>query len=840
MGKHSRPIPVVRHKSFKARWLICLALVVGTFALYWPVRTHDFIWLDDPDYITENAFVKMGLSWESIAWAFTQTFASNWHPLTWISHMLDWQLFGTNAGGHHLTSVTFHAANSLILLLFLNSATGAFWRSAIVAALFAWHPTHVESVAWVSERKDVFSTFFGLLSLWAYVKYASGPRGQGSSGAVHATRNPQPAWQWYSAALVLFALGLMCKPMLVTWPFVMLLLDFWPLQRVPGIRCGVSGQANLTHGTPHLIPGTPHLAPTLRRLVVEKIPFLTLVVASCVITILAQNKWRSLANADQFPLEYRLVNALVSYAAYLGKLLWPVDLAVFYPFPADAPWESALFCGLLLGAVTAVALWRSKIWPFLPTGWFWYLGTLVPVIGIVQVGGQAMADRYTYIPSIGFFVVLVWLVAELAGPKVWRRAAVGTLAVVALVICLPFSARQIATWKNTRTLFEHARSVTTGNFIALNILGELLWHEGKSQEAIQYYREAVQAGPSYPFAWCGLGMALYADGQKEEGIACQRQALKLNPDNPQALVNLGLLLLWENKPAEAEPVFRRAVEVRPGFAEANANLGLALEALGRNEEALDHFVAAVKFKPDAAPLRLSLAAALVKLKRVDEALAEYQTALELKPENLEVRLTLANRLMEIGRTAEATEGFRRAVEQSPTNVLALDGLGCALAQAGQIDEALNHFRQALELSPTNAFVRLHLGMMLQRKDSAAEAATEYRRAIEHDPHLIAALNNLAWLLATHPDAALRNGAEAVALAKRACELTEEREPHFIGTLAAAHAEAGQFAEAITAAEKARDLAREMGAPEIARRNEELLLLYRAGKPFHESKQTVRD
>lgn len=802
-------------KVSPSRALILLLLALGTLALYWPVRTHDFIWLDDPDYVTENAFVKMGLSWESITWAFTHTFASNWHPLTWMSHMLDWQLFGANPGGHHLMSVAFHAANTVLLVLFLNAATGAFWRPVIVAALFAWHPTHVESVAWVSERKDVLSTFFGLLSLWAYVKYAS------ESGA----RSPK-ARVWHGLALVLFAFGLMCKPMLVTWPFVMLLLDFWPLQRVSGVRRGVSGEENLT-------PATARLAPTLRRLVVEKLPFCALVAASCCITILAQARSHSLAQTDQVPVEFRVANAAISFASYLGKMLWPVDLAVFYPFPTELPWERALYCALLIVAITVFILWRSKVWPFLPVGWFWYLGTLLPVIGIVQVGGQAMADRYTYIPSIGFFVAVVWLGTELVGPKRWRRAAAATLAVVVLIICLPFSARQIATWKNSRTLFEHAHRVTKGNFIALNTLGELLRREGKLDEAIQYYQESVKAFPKYPPAWCGLGMVLYLNGQKEEGIACQRQALTLNPDDPQALDNLGLLLLWESRPAEAEPVLRHAVKVRPGFAEAHAHLGSALAALDRDDEALDHFVAAVKFKPEAAPLRLSLAAALAKMKRVDEALTEYRTAVELQPDNLDARLALGRLLTENGRSAEAIVEFRRLATKNPTNVFVLDGLGFALAQNDQIDEALGFFQQAVALSPTNSFARLHLGMMLQRKGSAAGAAAEYRRAIEHDPRLTTALNNLAWLLATHPDAALRNGAEAVELANRACELTEEREPIFIGTLAAAYAETGQFAEAIATAEKARKLAQELGLDEIARRNDELLELYRARKPVRE-------
>lgn len=813
-------------KPSTARALVPLVLMLTTVALYWPVRHHEFVWLDDPDYVTENAFVKMGLSWESVTWAFTHTFSSNWHPLTWLSHMLDWQWFGPNAGGHHLTSVFFHAINSALLLGFLHTATGAFWRSALVAALFAWHPTHVESVAWVSERKDVLSTCFGLLSLWTYVKYARSEKTSTSDPFADTSHFTFHASRWYWLTLLFLACGLMSKPMLVTWPCVMLLLDFWPLRRI----------AHSTRHAPEIIPNTRRLlelAPCLRRLLLEKLPFLALVIASCVITILTQDKWRSLAKADQLPLEYRLLNAVVSYAAYLGKMLWPADLAAFYPFPAEPPWEPALLCSLLLGIVTFLIVRQFQRRPFLLTGWFWYLGTLVPVIGIVQVGGQAMADRYTYVPSIGFFVALVWWGAELAGTTKARRWGLSILAIVAIVACLPLSARQVATWKNSRTLFEQARRVTTGNFIALNTLGELLRREGRLDEAITYFREAVAAGPLYAPAWCGLGMALYQNGQKEEGIACHRQALKLNPDDPQALDNLGLLLFWENRPEEAEPLLRHAVTVRPGFAEAHAHLASVLAALGRNEEALEHLNTAVRFKPEAHAIRLGRAAMLMKQGRVDEAHAEFRTVVAQQPGNLDARLAMAGLLMESGRIAEATEEFRHVVTQSPTNIPALDGLGYALAQNGQVDEAQRCFEAAVALSPTNGFARLHLGMMLQRKGEVAAAMTEYRRAIESNPQLTAALNNLAWLQATHPDAALRNGAEAVSLAKRACELTQEREPIFIGTLAAAYAEAGQFAEAVAAAERARDLAQEAGLTEVARRNEELLDLYRSGKPYRE-------
>ncbi len=791
--------------------VVVLALVLGTCWLYWPVRQHDFVWFDDPDYVIENAFVKLGVTWRSVSWAFTHSFSSNWHPLTWIFHMLDWQWFGPQAGGHHLVSVAFHAVNAALLFGFLRRATGAFWRPAVVAALFAWHPAHVESVAWISERKDVLSTFFGLLSLWAYVNYARGAEYQASAVPAASIRNPQPATRWYAAALATFALGLMSKPMLVTWPCVMLLLDFWPLQR---FAAAPDGRA-------------------WRKIVVEKIPFFALTVASCVVTVLAQDKWHALANAEQIPLEHRLVNAVISYAGYLAKLLWPAKLCAFYPFVTDSQWERALYGGFLLAGISAAVLWQLRARPHLATGWFWYLGTLVPVIGVMQVGGQAMADRYTYVPSIGFFVAVIWLVAEgLAKLKAQRVAGIA-LATAAIVACLGLTARQVPTWKNTRTLFEHARAVTTKNSIALNTLGELLRREGKHELAIQYFREAVAAGPSYPNAWCGLGMALYAQGNKDEAIACHEHALKLNPDDPQALDNLGLLLLWEKRPAEAEKVLRHAIEVRPGFAEAHGRLALALAVQGRSDEALPHFQAAVNFKPESAPLRADFAAALAKGRRIEEAIQEYQTAVRLQPGRLETRLAFGTLLLDSGQPAEAVAELRAALALSPTNVPALDGLGYALAQQGAGEAAVAVLQQATSLAPTNAIVWLHLALAEQRQGRLPEAVAAYETALTNAPTLVAALNNLAWLRATSSRDDLRDGKAAVALAERACQLTAEKEPMFLGTLAAAYAEAGRFAEAQAATEKARDLAKQLGLEEIARRNAELLELYRAGRPYRE-------
>ena len=460
-------MPIDNRQKAKAL-LACLVLGLGTMLLYGPVTDFDFISLDDTAYVVNNFHINGGLNWHELPWCFQAGHAGNWHPLTWISHALDCQFFGLRPGGHHATNVAIHTANSVLLFLILRRMTGAFWRSFVVAALFAWHPLHVESVAWIAERKDVLCALFWMLTLWAYLNYAV-KRGVGR----------------YSLVLLLFALGLMAKPMLVTLPFVLLLLDWWPLNRlrlnpggfsrsatVPVASVGVPPTEFVTHvaNDSGLNAATeaktgPARAELFVSLIVEKIPFFLLAVACCVLTIVAQHRSEAMASLSDLPFKDRLMNAVVSYLRYLEKIVWPADLSILYPFTVAWPrWEIVLAV-VTLAAITALFAWRRAAGPYLLVGWLWFLGTLIPVIGLVQVGAQAMADRYAYIPSIGIFLALCWGAYDLVKDLPHHRGFLLVVSIAILTACVLVSSRQIQFWKNSGTLFSHAIEVTRDNFV---------------------------------------------------------------------------------------------------------------------------------------------------------------------------------------------------------------------------------------------------------------------------------------------------------------------------------------------------------------------------------------
>jgi tetratricopeptide (TPR) repeat protein len=524
---------------------IAVLLAAVTLAAYWPALNGDFIRLDDGAYVVRNPQVRAGLTWANAAWAFRTGIQGNWHPLTWLSHMLDVELFGLWAGGHHLVNLLFHVLNSLLLFLWLRRATGALWRSAVVGALFALHPLHVESVAWVSERKDVLSTFFFLLMLWAYLRYAGVPSNRRVAAALEpalpttpaspaparvlSPGTPHPA-AWYSLTLLLFVLGLLSKPMLVTAPFVLLLLDWWPLERAFG----------------------------LRRLLWEKVPMFCLSLASSVVTYRVQSQahttWLHL------PAGVRLANAVASYVKYLAKTFWPTHLAVFYPHPDLAypkshqwpGWQIGLAAALLL-ALSVCALARARRAPWLAVGWFWYLGTLVPVIGLVQVGLQGMADRYTYIPLIGVFLAAVWGVAELAGrlgpaspaaggqPRLAGRRVAAALAALALLACAGLTRKQAGYWRTNLGLFEHALAVAPCNALAEFHIGSELGAQGQFNRAKAHFEAAVEADPTFAQPYFSLGLILDAQGKPEQAVTNFLQVIKLWPDWPSGYNQLAWL-----------------------------------------------------------------------------------------------------------------------------------------------------------------------------------------------------------------------------------------------------------------------------------------------------------
>ena len=510
--------------------IICVLLVALTSLAYWQVRNSQFITCDDDMYVYENPLVRAGLTWEGVKWSFTAFHSANWHPLTWQSHMLDCQLYGMQPRGHHLTNLFFHLANTLLLFLFLNRTTGALWPSALVAALFALHPMHVESVAWVSERKDVLSTFFWLATMWAYAWYVAAP-----------------SLKRYLSVLLCFSLGLMAKPMLVTLPLVLLLLDYWPLNRLH------AGMAPAAAGDGESEP-TPAIPLSLAwPLIREKIPLFVLTLISCYITLAAQRVGGAVMPLTLQPLGARIANALVAYVTYGVKLFWPYPMALFYIL-SPVPWWQAVGAGLALLSLSALLLYGARRYPFLAVGWLWYLVTLVPVIGLVQVGGQSMADRYTYIPYIGLFIILAWGVS--AATAGWRRreTMLSLVAAAALVAALVASWGQAGYWRNSETLFTHSIRATGDNYLAYHHLGMAFSNEGRYPQAIAMYQKTLAIAPGYPPSYNNLGIAYAREKKLDEAVEMFKKAIHLTPNNINFHRNLALAYDQQGNKAAAEAV----------------------------------------------------------------------------------------------------------------------------------------------------------------------------------------------------------------------------------------------------------------------------------------------
>jgi len=581
----------------RADLVILLGLAVMTLGIYAQVIGHQFITLDDPSYIRENPNVNRGVTLAGLAWAFTTFDAANWHPLTWISHMIDCQLFGTNAGRHLLVNTLIHAANTLLIFYFLLRTTHARWPSALVAALFALHPLHVESVAWASERKDTLSTFFGLLSLIAYVRYAE------------ARSISRYAW-----VVITLALGLLAKPMLVTWPFVMLLLDYWPLQ--------------LTTRGPSTSLGT-----TVKKLVLEKIPLFTLVAASVIITFLAQSHGGAVRTFAAAPVGFRLSNALVSYVKYLLLTFWPNNLAVYYPLPpTGTPTWQVVGAAFVLIGITALCFFQRRIRPYLIVGWLWFLGTLVPVIGFVQVGGQTMADRYFYIPSIGLFIAIVFGLADFA--RSWHVTpplSAGIAAGVLLILATLTNA-QIQRWRDSFTLFEHTLAVTPPNLHIEHNLGLALGGSGRYDEAAAHFEKALRIDPNFYDGLVGMGVTREFQGRLPEAIDYFQAAIRSQPDTSTAHLQLGRLLWKQNSDQAALEEIGRASQLAPKDADIRADFGLALQLVGRMPEAIEQFHEALRMNPNNAETHANLGLALLASGKPQESIPEFETALRLKPE----------------------------------------------------------------------------------------------------------------------------------------------------------------------------------------------------------------
>ena len=636
---HDSQLPIgVAVFQGRAMW-VSLALIVAIVLVYAPVRHFDFVLLDDPIYVSKNPDVAAGLTWQGVWWAFTTGHAGYWLPLIWLSHMLDVQLYGLNAGGHHVTNVLLHIANCILLFGLLHRMTGALGRSAFVAGLFALHPLHVESVAWVTERKDMLSTLFWMLTTWAYVAWVRRPsRGK------------------YLSVLLLFTLGLMAKPMLVTLPLVLLLLDFWPLRRVtagPGQRI------------------------VWLRLLSEKVLLFAVALASAIVTFVAQRTVGAVPEFDLLPLSARVGNALVSYLTYIGKMFWPVHLAAFYPFPKSLS-EWSIFAAIVtLAGVSVLVMRATRRYPYLPVGWLWYLGTLVPVIGLVQAGGQAMADRFTYVPLIGLFLMVAWGVPDLLANWPARRIPLTAAAVLLLGACAITARGQVQYWKDSTSLWTHALDATTENAFAHRNFARFLLEQGRYDEAVAHYSRVLQ----------------------------------LLPDNADEQNNLANDLVHHGRIAQAIAHYSEALRIKPSFAEAHNNLANALVRQGRAAEALAQYSEALRIKPDYAEAHNGLGALFAGQGRTDEALAHYSKAVQIDPNYAEAHNNMGAILLGQGKADEAIREFSEAVRINPAKPEFHYNLGVVLKKNSQINEALGQFNVALKLKPDYQDARHALDML---------------------------------------------------------------------------------------------------------------------------------
>ena len=752
-------------------WLIAALLVLVAIAVYWPATGHDFVNYDDPDYVTANPHVQGGLYWAGVKWAFCNTQqAVYWAPLTWLSHMVACQFFGLKPWGHHLINVLLHAINTGLVFLVFKRMTGTTWRSAILAALFGLHPLRVESVAWVTERKDVLSGCFGLLCLWAYARYIEKSKVQslkskvqglesgvrGSRFVVRASRfeiRPFHPRLWYWTAVVMFALGLMSKPMLVTLPFVLLLLDYWPLGRMTNAERRMQ---NAESGS------TLH---ALLPLLTEKLPFFALAAAASVVTFVVQKQGGALEPIDYLPLGARGGNALISYGRYLGKIFWPRNLAVFYPHPGQWPLAEVVLAGGVMLGISGLLFMRRRRYPFLLIGWLWFLGMLVPAIGLIQSSSQAMADRFTYLPALGVMILAVWGAYELTQRRRYAVMALSVAGSAAIVLCVVLTRQQLGHWKDGEALFRQAVGVTKDNWLALNNLGCALVKKGQFDEAISHYLEALRLKPGYAMAYNNLGVALTKKGQFDAGISQFQEALRLKPDYAEARYNFGNALVRKGRIDEGISEYREALRHQPDYADAHCKLGIALVKKGQIDEGISQYLEALRLNPEDAEAHCNLGVALVRKGRVDEGISQYVEALRLNPEDAEAHYNYGNALMRRNQIDEAIHQFEEALRRQPDYALAHYNLGTALEQKGEINAAVRQFQETVRLQPNDASARYNLGNALAEKGQMDEAIRQFQEALRRQPDYAEAHSNLGIALARQNriDEAIRQFEEALRL-----------------------------------------------------------------------------
>jgi len=667
-------------KQKRVVFLISAGLVLATLVAYEPIRHNEFVNYDDDTYITDNLHVKGGITQQSVIWAFTKPYRANWHPLTWLSHMLDCEIYGLNPLGHHITNVLIHIASSLLLFLLLSRMTRAVWPSAFVAAVFALHPVHVGSVAWAAERKDMLSGLFWMLTMLAYVRYAE-----------------RPNFRRYSLVLLAFVMGLMSKPMLVTLPFVLILLDWWPLERVAW------------RNDKQIVSASHRTRPTNRKvsvwhIIVEKIPLFVLSGILSVVTFAVQRHGGTVPTLAMIPLDLRFTNTFISYIRYIGKTIWPSRLAVFYPFPRELSPAIVVICVLLVVLLSIFSIYIGRRRKYAAVGWLWYVGTLVPVIGLVQVGSQSIADRYMYLPMVGLLIIAGWAVKDLVASRPRWRIVAAVSAVALLSSAVILTRTQLRHWQNDMTLFGHALKVTENNSLAEFNYGCDLYGAGRFDEAEPHFRNAIRISPALDDARTYLGEVLLIQGKLNEAVACFNELLAHRQDSAEAYYHLAVALNRQKKYDEAIKHFAKTLELDPKYPDAHNKMGTVLAAAGRFDEAIVHFNEALRIDPNQAEMYANIGAAYNKSGRYDQAIQNWTRAIEINPNSVGVLNNLAwllasaddvsaqdaNRAIELAERACEMTGHKKAG--------LLDTLAAAYAAGGRFDDAIKTADQALSIA----------------------------------------------------------------------------------------------------------------------------------------------
>ena len=714
----------------RTRLLICAALVLGCIAIYGQTLLANFVVYDDTLYVTENAEVQAGISWSGVIWAFTTDRALYLHPLTWLSHMLDCTLYGLNPWGHHLTSVLFHCANTVLLFLVLLRMTGKAWPAAVAAALWGLHPLRVESVAWVAERKDVLSMFFWVLGMWAHLRYRERP------GPVR-----------YLGVAVMFVLGFLSKPMMVTFPCVLLLLDYWPLDRVDRTEpLGV-------------------MAGRMARLFIEKAPLFLLTAAMSAVTYVMQSSSDNLRFMAQISLADRCVNAVVVYALYIVKTVWPTGLAPYYPHPVHRPlWQLAVAAPVLL-ALTLICLKHMRSRPWLLVGWLWYLGTLVPVIELIQAGSFSHADRYTYIPAVGLCIMAAFTLNEIRSRSRAGRAVVDAAVVLAVLAYTAAAAHQTTYWKDSEVLFRHALEVTPDNSIAQCNLASGLYQKKRYDEALAHCERSLQLAPGNNVAVEGMGMILHDMGRYEEALVKHREALALMPSDSKAQRNLRKTLKALGRLDTTEEEYGQLQEKPFKSVDDLCRLGTLAMKLGKPDDAFKAFEAALKIEPDSKRVHNTVGDVLAGDGKFADALQYYEKALRADPADAQTLYNMGVVLSKLNRPEDAAAKYREAVRVKPDFAQALNNLGGILANTRQLDQAAECFRKAAALDPKYVEPRLNLANLLAFQGKAEDALRLLEESVAADPASVSARLSLAGMLA-----ALKRFDDAETQTKKALEL----------------------------------------------------------------------